>query len=104
MPMSPSSSLLQKAVEDLLKREPDWKRATQPPAKGGRTGATSIGKPSSGAGAQAGLAESDYTLREYWPVQVMRTSDGVLTFEVEPIKAVMLDSGYPFTFKEPPTP
>lgn len=102
MKTSPSASLLQKAVDDLLRREPGWKKATQPPVKGGRAGETSVGKPSTGT--STGFAESDYTLREYWPVQVLRTSDGLLTFEVEPIKAVTLDSGNQFTFREPVTP
>lgn len=72
------------------------------PVKGARPGEVSTGRPSSGGSAQPlTLAESDFTLREYWPAVEVESTDGIFTLEIEPIRQVTLEGGGAITFREP---
>ena len=96
------SSELQKAVDKLLKREPGWRRAIQPPDKGAKPGGKGVGRPASGTSALE-LVEEDASARQYWETPlIVRTSDGLLTFEVQPIKRMVLRGNTVFDFAEPP--
>lgn len=99
-----SASELQKAVDKLIKREPGWKAATQPPNKGPKPGKVATGYPASPAGQQSGgvaFVESDYTQREYWPAINITSSDGLFVLSYQPIKSVLLEGGDRATFKQP---
>ena len=50
---------------------------TPPPSAGG------------GGGIASPLTEASYAAREYWPVEVLTSSDGLLTFRVKPIKKIV---------------
>ena len=50
---------------------------TPPPSTGG------------GGGIASPLTEASYAAREYWPVEVLTSSDGLLTFRVKPIKKIV---------------
>ena len=93
------SSELQKAVDRLIKTEPGWKEATRPPARGGKAGSTSTGRPTAGQSAIS-LIEPDASAREYWAPRTLRSTDGVLTIEVAPIKTVVFADGSA-SFAEP---
>lgn len=95
-----SASELQKAVDKLIKREPGWRAATQPPAKGAKPGKVATGYPASATGT-ARFAESDYTLRQYWDAVLNSTTDGIFSWEEHPIKSVALEGGDSMTFKQP---
>mgnify|MGYP000894229530 CR=1 FL=1 len=96
-----SASELQKAVDKLLLREPGWRKATQPPAMGPRPGGVGVGRPASGTTALE-LIEEDASTRQYYAPVVLRTSDGLFTIEVEPIRQISLRGNIPFRFAEPP--
>lgn len=100
--MAAGASELQKAVDKLLKREPRWKEAIRPPDKGAKAGGTGVGRPSSGT-AVIELIEDDASTRQYHETpHVLRSSDGIITIEVEPIKQINLRGGIPFQLAEPP--
>ena len=42
-----------------------------------------------GGGIASPLTETSYAAREYWPVEVLTSSDGLLTFRVKPIKKIV---------------
>ena len=42
-----------------------------------------------GGGIASPLTEASYAAREYWPVEVLTSSDGLLTFRVKPIKKIV---------------
>ena len=50
---------------------------TPPPSTGG------------GGGIASPLTEASYAAREYWPVEVLTSSDGLLTFRVKPLKKIV---------------
>jgi len=66
-------------LQDALKRlvlEPDGPRLPDaPPPVGHRRETVSTGRPASGTGAGGGgggeFAESDYSLRQYWPARTL---------------------------------
>lgn len=90
----------QKSVARLMESERGWKRAIQPPAKGPRPGGKGVGRPASGAAALE-LIEEDASTRQYYAPVTLRTSDGLLTIEVEPIKQIDLRGNIPFRLAEP---
>lgn len=90
----------QKSVERLLKQQPGWKKATQPPEKGAKPGGKGVGRPASGTAALE-LVEDDASTRQYYAPVTLRTSDGLLTIEVEPIKQIDLRGNIPFRLAEP---
>lgn len=98
--MAVPASELQKAVDRLLKKEPGWRKATQPPQQGPRPGGKGVGRPASGAAALE-LVEEDASTRQYYAPVTLRTSDGLLTIEVEPIKQIDLRGNIPFRLAEP---
>lgn len=75
-------------------------------AVGARTGGVSVGR---AAGSDAGegggevvFAESDYSLRQYWPERIAATSsDGLFVILDEPIKQIALEGEQVATFQEP---
>ena len=92
----------QKSIERLLKSQPGWKRAIQPPDKGAKPGGKGVGRPASGAAALE-LVEEDASTRQYYDTPVvLRTSDGLFTIEVLPIKQVNLRGGTQLRLAEPP--
>lgn len=95
------ASELQKAINKLVSKEPRWRVFDPKPVVGGRPSARSTGFPGS-TGGGVSLEERDATEREYWPAQPFTTSDGVFTFELEPIKSLTLTSGDKFKLAEPP--
>ena len=100
--MAVPASELQKAVDRLLKKEPGWRKATQPPQQGPRPGGKGVGRPASGAAALE-LVEEDASTRQYYDTPVvLRTSDGLFTIEVLPIKQVNLRGGTQLRLAEPP--
>lgn len=92
----------QKSVERLLEQRPGWKKATQPPEKGAKPGGKGVGRPASGTAALE-LVEEDASTRQYYAPVTLRTSDGLLTIEVEPIRQISLRGNITFRFAEPPT-
>lgn len=90
----------QKSVERLLKQQPGWKKATQPPEKGARPGGKGVGRPASGTAALE-LVEQDASTRQYYEPVTLRTSDGLFSIEIEPIKQIDLRGNIPFRFAEP---
>lgn len=97
-----SASELQKAVDKLIKREPRWVEATQPPAKGAKPGKVATGYPASaGRGQNIVLEETDYALRQHWPPFEIISTDGMFVIEIEPIKYIDLGGGDGFKFAEP---
>lgn len=99
--MSGASDIdFQKSIDRLLKSQLRWKQAIQPPAKGPRPGGKGVGRPASGAAALE-LVEEDASTRQYYAPVTLRTSDGLLTIEVEPIKQMDLRGGISFQFAEP---
>lgn len=95
-------SELQKAVATLAGVETGWKQFAQAPAKGAKPGGVSTGYPaSSKAGAGGGFDESEFDQREYWPAVTLTSSDGIITFQIEPIKVIKLVGGGKATFKQP---
>lgn len=101
-----SAEKLQRALQKLIDSGKDFVPFEPAPEKGARPATRSVGRPggSSQPGGAAGFAESDYLQREYWPAQTLESSDGIFTFEYEPIKSILLDSGYRATFQEPVEP
>lgn len=89
IPMSPWAD----AMAKLVKEKPGWKPIADAIPVGRRPGATSTGPAAStpvGTSTGGGsFVESDYTLREYHPKVVKHTTDGVFSFEIEPIKKVV---------------
>lgn len=96
-----AASELQKAIDRLVQQEPGWKKFTQPPAAGGRSGARSTGYPGSKTG-QFVFAETDAALREHYDERTIISSDGFFSFSYRPIKSIDLEGGNKATFKEPP--
>ena len=90
----------QKSIERLLKSQTGWKRAIQPPDKGAKPGGKGVGRLASGAAALE-LVEEDASTRQYYAPVTLRTSDGLLTIEVEPIKQIDLRGNIPFRLAEP---
>lgn len=104
-------SELKKAIERLIEREPGWRNFQRPantpaapiPARRGvGMSAQATAAPSEGGGGEVVLVEADASLREYWPARVRTTSDGLWSWEERPIKSIMLTTGDPFAFAEPP--
>lgn len=100
------ASELQKAVDKLLRKEPRWREATQPPAKGAQPGQVATGRPATGgtAASGSGFVEAAAALREYWAERTIATSsDGLFVIMGAPIKKVFGSPG-PLEFKDPPAP
>lgn len=92
----------QKSIERLLKSQPGWKRAIQPPDKGAKPGGKGVGRPASGASG-VDLVEQDAATRQYHETPyILRSSDGILTIEVSPIKQINLQGNGRIVFAEPP--
>lgn len=99
-----AASELQKAVDKLLKKEPRWREATQPPAKGPQPGQVATGRPATGGAAASGsgFVEADAALREYWAERIVATSsDGLFVLMGAPIKKVFGSPG-PQEYRDPP--
>ncbi|ANQ83712.1 hypothetical protein dqs_0636 [Azoarcus olearius] len=100
IPASPMADALKAFVD----RNKGWKQIADAIPVGPRPGTVSTGRPSTTPGSSTGggsFVESDYTLRQYHAKVVKETTDGVFTFEIEPIKRVQ---GYNDQFQqyEPP--
>jgi hypothetical protein len=98
-----SSSPLQEAVDRVVGKKPAWDPLNPAQDKGEKPGGTSVGWPSStqSVGGSSVFAETDYTLRQYWPERVEATSsDGLFVILGTPIKLIETEGG-PATFKEP---
>lgn len=97
-----SAAKLQQAASRLVVATGAAKARTVPQAKGAKAGAVSTGRPSSGGtGSGSSLAESDFTLRQYWPTVNFSSSDGLFTVQVQPIKSINLGGSKVLTFKQP---
>lgn len=98
-----SAAKLQQATNRLVPKTNAGQAAkAAPQAKGAKPGQVSTGRPSSGSsGSGGGFAESDYTLRTYWPAVTYTSSDGLFTVEVQPIKSINLGGSSEMTFKQP---
>lgn len=99
-------SLLDAAVNRLKVRDRGWAKATEPPGKGERPPSRGKGLPAAAGASNSGggsvvFAESDYSLRQYWPARTISSSDGIFSIEVEPIKQIALEGSDVATFKEP---
>lgn len=97
-------SLLDAAVNRLKVRERGWAKATEPPGKGERPPSRGKGLPAAAGASSSGpvaLAEADYSMREYWPVVHVTSSDGLFVIEIEPIRSILLESGDLITYKQP---
>ncbi len=100
-----SSASLQEAARRLVSKAPGWEPVRPAPVKGARSGETATGRPSSAPSADAtSFEESDASLREYFPAVTYTSSDGLFTFEVEPIRQISLVGDGTFIFDEPPAP
>ncbi len=53
-----------------------------------RTGSSPPLARGSGGSIASPLSEADYTARNYWAAQTITSTDGLLTWEVEPIKKI----------------
>lgn len=101
-------SEFQRALRRLIQREPGWRRfagqagkpETPAPIPAARGVAMSAGAVAQPGGSE--FEEIDAVQREYWPTRVMTTTDGLFTWEVEPIKSILLADGSRATFAEPP--
>lgn len=96
---------LQQALARLLARDPAWRRAL-PPADplGAVARARGVALSTEQQGGGSAFAEADASKREYWAARTLTTTDGLFTFEVEPIKSILLVSGDRATFADPPKP
>lgn len=93
------------AMKRFLDKNPGWKGIADAIPAGRRPGETSTGRPSTTSGSGTGggsFKESDYTLREYHPMVVKHTSDGVFSFEIEPIKKVVGFNNQAHEYAAPP--
>lgn len=100
-----SGASLQDAARRLVSEKPGWKPAKPAPTKGARPGETATGRPSSAQAATAAtFEESDFSLRQYWDPVTLTSSDGIFSFEVEPIRQIALVGEGTFSFEEPPAP
>ncbi len=100
-----SGASLQDAARRLVSEQPGWKPTKPAPNKGARPGEIATGRPASAeSGEGTVLEESDFELREYWDPVELTSSDGLFTFEVEPIRQISLVGDGLFTFAEPPPP
>lgn len=98
-----NSSLLQDAVERLLKKEKGWGQFQPKPAVGARPGVVGTGLPASSAGGAAGsFVEASFEQREYHAERQVTSSDGVFVMRYKPIKKIVGDDGRTLEFKEPP--
>lgn len=100
------ASPMRDALARFLKDNPGWQPIADAIPKGRRPGEVATGRPSTSASNSTGggFKESDYALREYHAAVVKSTSDGVFTFQVEPIKSVTLVGGGKAEFEPPPAP
>lgn len=97
-----SAAKLQQAASRLVVSTGAAKARSAPQAKGAKAGAVSTGRPSSGgSGSGSSLAESDFTLRQFWPTVNFSSSDGLFTVQVQPIKSINLGGSKVMTFKQP---
>lgn len=92
-------------ITRLTGREPGYKR-TLGPAKAARGVAEARGVALAREAQESGgngvvFDEESAALREYWPRQIVTTTDGLFTFEVEPIRSItMVDKSQAF-FADP---
>lgn len=97
---------IQDAIKKLVSREPGWVEFDRMPAIGTRPGEIAIGRPSSAASTAGArgveLVEEDASTRQYHAPHVLRSSDGIITIEVEPIQQVNLRGGGALVFAAPP--
>lgn len=100
------TSELQKAIDKLVKKEPGWKeflpKEPSPiPDSAGKAPNVLASAPSGGSG----LTERAYNERTYHPRKTIRSTDGVLTFQFDPIKTVTMKppngEAVIWTFDEP---
>lgn len=100
------ASELDKAIQKLVEKEPGWKvflpKDPSPIADSAGKAQNAVPKTASGGG---DLNERAYADRRYHPRRVLRSTDGVLTFQFDPIKSVTMTdpTGAPvvWTFAEP---
>jgi hypothetical protein len=71
-------------------------QGAKPPAVGRAKAAAG-----SGVGGSGDLTESSADSRTYWDTQTIVSSDGIFTFEIDPIKSVSLIDGRKINFAEP---
>ena len=92
---------IEKQLRRLLEKGPPRFEPLPPSAvPAGAPGSVSRGAPSGGQ--QITLEESDASQREYWAARTIRTSDGLLSIEIEPIKSRLLTSGQRDYYANPP--
>lgn len=99
------ASPMRDALAKFLKDNPGWQPIADAIPKGRRPGEVATGRPSTSASNSAGggsFKESDYTLREYHPMVVKHTSDGVFSFEIGPIKKVVGFNNQVQEYEPPP--
>lgn len=87
------ASELQKAIDKLVQKEPGWKEfipkeASPIPDSAGKAPNVIPSAPSGGSA----LTERSYKERTYHPRQTIRSTDGILTFQFDPIKTVTMKS------------
>jgi hypothetical protein len=102
-------STLQRALQRLVERDSGGVRpgglpglsphVPIPAARGLALSADTAGAPGGG-----GFAETDAALREYWPEQIVASSDGVFVLRIAPIKTLYLDNGQVASFADPAAP
>lgn len=86
------ASELEKAVNKLVQREKGWQEFIPKPQPKitDSAGKAANGVPTTGG---SGAKETDYAARTYHPRQAMKSTDGVITWQFDPIKTVsMADS------------
>ncbi|MDO9596741.1 MAG: hypothetical protein Q7J47_03375 [Azoarcus sp.] len=97
-------SMLDAAVKRLIVKEPRWKQATTPPAKGGKAAEVAVGRPASAqqsTGSAGSFVEQDYSAREHWPERTATTTDGIFTVMWPPTKKIVGEGGQTIELKEP---
>ena len=99
-----SSAELSKLIDKISRPTPGWEPLAPSSPVGARPGEVAVGRPASSSTAGGlSLTEEDASTRQYYETPYfLRTSDGILAFEVLPIRRINLRGNIPFVFAEPP--
>jgi hypothetical protein len=98
------SADLQNALGRLVVSDPGYQPLDPELPVGPRPGSRSLGVPGGNpeqSGGGGDFSEPDATTREYWPDQVITSSDGIFAFRISPIKTIFLESGQAASFADP---